>query len=219
MCVCACEAVRVSADDSSVTAVYARLQSDVTLPCAATPHDTDAASTHVQWLDYVYNSDQHPLLIFSSRDNPTRLIHHQHPQRQVSLLQLSSLLYAKCLFSNITPKFIYINAFTYMQFIRRSLLVAAASRHASRRLLQCRQLPQQNGTCGTVGGCGESLCACASRSLLRPDWMAGRPAGYKSERRQYVGSLSLIMYAMLSDVNPHYLYLYVGSLEVFSDAS
>ena len=46
--------------------------------------------------------------------------------------------------------------------------------------------------------------------LLRADWLAGRPVEYKRPRRQYVGSL--IIYAMLSDVSPHYLYLYVGSL-------
>ena len=88
MCVRAvlgCAAV-VLADDSSVTAVYARLDSNITLPCEATPGDDASTLAHVQWLDYVYNSDQHPLLIFSSRDNPSRLIHRQHPQRQVALL-------------------------------------------------------------------------------------------------------------------------------------
>jgi len=86
---CGAVFLSVAAGDSKVTAIYARLDSSVTLLCtSATPGDERpkrSSATHVQWLDYVYNSDQHPLLIYSALDNPARLIHRQHPQRQVSL--------------------------------------------------------------------------------------------------------------------------------------
>jgi len=83
-CETGCEVlVCVLAEDDSVTAVYAPRQSDVTLACTATPGVSSSALTHVQWLDYVYNSDQNPLVIFSSIGNPSRLIHRQHPQRLV----------------------------------------------------------------------------------------------------------------------------------------
>jgi len=45
--------------------------------------------------------------------------------------------------------------------------------------------------------------------MLRADWLAGCRGDYKRRRNDRSSSLSLIIYAMLSDVNPHYLYLIV----------
>jgi len=86
-----CNTVRrevVLADNNS-TAVYARLKTNLTLPCGL-PGDNkliagNTSLIDVMWFDYVHNFHRNPLLIFSSRNNPSRHIHRQHPQQWVSV--------------------------------------------------------------------------------------------------------------------------------------
>ena len=83
--VCVC--VRVAGaglpcvDGGSATAVYARLHANVTLLCGRTA--SAATVGDVDWLDYVYNSDEHPLVIYSSSVGTA--VNPRHPHAHVRL--------------------------------------------------------------------------------------------------------------------------------------
>jgi len=87
--VCVC--VRVAGaglpcvDGGSATAVYARLHANVTLPCGRTA--SAATLGDVDWLDYVYNSDEHPLVIYSSSVGTA--VNPRHPHAHVRLYVVS----------------------------------------------------------------------------------------------------------------------------------